>query len=64
VANTIVSKTIPYPACDENIVVTGALRLTSERTPDNRSAVVFVEFNQDALDRHAATHLSDEEAAA
>jgi hypothetical protein len=51
-------------ACDEPVKVSAAPRLTSDRTPDGLAAVVFIEFDQSALDRHAATHLTDEEAAA
>lgn len=50
--------------CSELVTVIAKPRLTSDRTPDRRGAVVFIEFNQTALDRHAATHLTDEEAAA
>jgi hypothetical protein len=51
-------------ACHEPVTVSGGPRLTSDRTPDRAGAVVFIEFDQSAIDRHAATHLTDEEAAA
>jgi hypothetical protein len=50
--------------CDESVTVSAGPRLTSDRTPDRSGVVVFLEFDQSALDRHAATHLTDEEAAA
>lgn len=56
--------TADCPTCDESITVSAGPRLTSDRTPDRTGAVVFIEFDQSALERHSATHLSDEEAAA
>jgi hypothetical protein len=56
--------TINCPVCGDPIDVGGAPRLTSDRTPDRKGVVVFIEFNQAALERHAATHLTEEEAAA
>lgn len=56
--------TADCPVCANSITVSGGPRLTSDRTPDLSSAVVFIEFDQSALDRHAATHLTEAEAAA
>lgn len=56
--------TADCPVCSDPVTVSAGPRLTSDRTPDGRHVVVFIEFDQTALDRHAATHLSDEEAAA
>ena len=56
--------TADCPVCSETVTVSGGPRLTSDRTPDGRAVVVFIEFDQAAIDRHTATHLTEEEAAA
>lgn len=56
--------TTDCPACGEGVTVSAGARLTSDRTPDGTGVLVFIEFNQAALDRHAATHLTEEQAAA
>ncbi|QAY16176.1 hypothetical protein SEA_SONALI_64 [Arthrobacter phage Sonali] len=55
---------VTCPVCWEQVTVTTAARLTSPRAPRSATAVVFLEVDRDRLDRHLATHLTEEEAAA
>lgn len=61
---TPITATIECPVCGEDIPVSAAPRLTSQRTPEGTGVLVFLEVDQTKLDRHAAGHLTEEQAAA
>ncbi|QGJ93514.1 hypothetical protein SEA_MUFASA8_66 [Arthrobacter phage Mufasa8] len=53
------SISINCPACPEQITVVAEPKLTSAKAPAG-TAVVFIEVDRAAFDRHLATHLPDE----
>jgi hypothetical protein len=59
-----VTLTIASPPRWVALSVPSTSRLTSPKAPNGATAVVFLEVDRAKLDRHIATHLTEEEAAA